>query len=181
MADTPTKTREHKLAEAQIPAQETAEMMVEVARRAMDQGQEAIRLTLRAITAAQTPVAEGSLAHGVRFSDNLAEIAQIYLQATERTAGDLESLALCYGQIGQAMQHWQTAAADLMQRLMKRAGDKPQSVFSCKSVTELAQWQHDMYAEMLGAFVSANHAMLQLTSQVAQNAMRPLERDRRPL
>ncbi len=85
MADTTARA-----AEGDIAGHKPADMMAEVARRAMDQGEEAVRLTLQAIAAAQAPVAERSLADCIRVSDSAAQIAKIYLQSADRTTADLE-------------------------------------------------------------------------------------------
>ncbi len=84
-------------------------------------------------------------------------------------------MLMSYGQIGQAVQDWQKTAIDLSQRFMTRFGNAPQSLSRCTSLTELAQWQRDIYSDVINEAVAANHAILQTLSKVTENALRALE------
>jgi hypothetical protein len=157
-----------------------AQTMADVARRAMDQGQEAMRLCLSAMTEPQVSFVETTYAQGRRAAASTTDVAGAYQQAMDRAAADIEGLIISYTRLVRGAQQWQQACLELAQRGFEKFGRKPQEALRCASPSEAARLQRDLYLDMVETMISSNMTMFQLLSQIAQDALCPLQDRSRP-
>lgn len=175
MADTATR---HRNQLASDTATETftsaAESMAEVARLAMDQGQDFIRLAVEAVTQSQGPIAQRSIAETMRLSDGAGRITELYFKFAEETIGRASALALSYGQIGQAWGQWPRVAADMADAALKRMADAPQELARCQTPSELVRWQTQTLKNAIENTIAAHLALWRFAGELAENAAKPL-------
>lgn len=163
-----TETETEKLASA-------AEVMAEVARLAMNQGQDFVRLAIEAVTQTQAPIAERSFAETIRLNDGFSRIANLYFEFADDTIGRLSALALSYGQVGQALGQWPRLAAEMTDNAMKRQADAPQELAHCHSPSEFVRWQTQTMRSTVENLIAAHLAMWRFAGEVAENAAKALK------
>jgi hypothetical protein len=156
-------------------AQHSAEVVGLLASRALEQGREGVRLGLRTVAEAQRPVAERGYAQGQQAIETAARVSEAYRQAAERTAEDVQALAVSWTHLVRGAQQWQHAYFDMAQRALQRLGGRPQALLRAGSPVEAAQIQRDLYVEAVGSAIVSGSALLQLAGQIAQDTARPLQ------
>jgi len=156
-------------------AQRSAEVVGLLASRAIEQGREGVRLGLRTVAEAQRPVAERGYEEGQQAIETAAGVSEAYRQAAERTAEDVQALAVSCTHFVRGAQQWQHAYFDMAQRALQRFGSRPQALLRAGSPVEAAQVQRDLYVEMVNSAVASGSTLLQLAGQVAQDTARPLQ------
>ena len=156
-------------------AQRSAEVVGLLASRALEQGREGVRQGFRTVAEAQRPVAERGYAQGQQAIETAARVSEAYRQAAERTAEDVQALAVSYTHLLRGAQQWQHACFDMAQRALQRFGSRPQALLRAGSPVEAAQIQRDLYVEMVNSAISSGSTLLQLAGQVAQDTARPLQ------
>ena len=156
-------------------AQHSAEVVGLLASRAIEQGREGVRMGLRTVAEAQRPVAERGYEEGQQAIETAARVSEAYRQAAERTAEDVQALAVSCTQFVRGAQQWQHAYFDMAQRALQRFGGRPQALLRAGSPVEAAQIQRDLYVEMVNSAIASGSTLLQLAGQVAQDTARPLQ------
>ena len=156
-------------------AQHSAEVVGLLASRAMDQGREGVRMGLRTVAEAQRPVAERGIAQGQQAIETAAGVSEAYRQAAERTAEDLQALAVSWTHFVRGAQQWQHAYFDMAQRAFQRLGSRPRELLRAGSPVEAARIQRDLYVEAVTSAVASGSTLLQLAGQIAQDTVRPLQ------
>jgi hypothetical protein len=161
------------------PARQAADTAADVTRRTADQGREAVMSGLRAMAGAQGPLAEASYSQGRQFLEASAGITKAYRETTESTAEDVQALVSSYAHFGLGLQQMQHAYFDLLHRSLERAtkrgARKPQDLLRSTSLLEFAEVQRDLYRDAVGLTFEASTTMLRLASQVARDALQPLD------
>jgi hypothetical protein len=156
-------------------AQHSAEVVGLLASRAIEQGREGVRLSLRTVAEAQRPVAERGYAQGQQAIETAARVSEAYRQAAERTAEDVQALAVSWTHFVRGAQQWQHAYFDMAQRAFQRFGSRPQALLRANSPVEAAQIQRDLYVEAVNSAITSGSTLLQLAGQIAQDIARPLQ------
>ena len=156
-------------------AQHSAEVVGLLASRAIEQGREGVRMGLRTVAEAQRPVAERGIAQGQQAIETAAGVSEAYRQAAERTAEDVQALAVSWTHFVRGAQQWQHAYFDMAQRALQRFGTRPQALLRVTSPVEAAQIQRDLYVETVNSAVASGSTLLQLAGQIAQDTARPLQ------
>ena len=156
-------------------AQHSAEVVGLLASRAIEQGREGMRLGLRTVAEAQRPVAERGIAQGQQAIETAAGVSEAYRQAAERTAEDVQALAVSWTHFVRGAQQWQHAYFDMAQRAFHRFGTRPRELLRANSPVEAAQIQRDLYVEMVNSAIASGSTLLQLAGQIAQDTVRPLQ------
>jgi hypothetical protein len=156
-------------------AQRSAEMVGLLASRAIEQGREGVRQGLRTVAEAQRPVAERGYEQGQQAIETAARVSEAYRQAAERTAEDVQALAVSYTHLLRGAQQWQHAYFDMAQRAFQRFGSRPQALLRANSPVEAAQIQRDLYVEAVNSAITSGSTLLQLAGQIAQDTARPLQ------
>jgi hypothetical protein len=162
-------------AQAGQAVQHSAEVVGLLASRAIEQGQEGVRLGLRTVAEAQRPVAERSYEQSQQAVEILAGVSEAYRQAAERTANDLQALAVSWTHFLRGMQQWQHAYFDMAQRALQRFGTRPRELLRAGSPVEAAQIQRDLYIESVNSTITSGSTLLQLAGQIIQETVRPLQ------
>jgi hypothetical protein len=70
------------------------------------------------------------------------------------------------------MQH---AWLELLDHSMERAMHRPQEFLRCRSLTELAEVQCDLYTDAINHALASSNQLLELASRTAQETSRPLQ------
>ena len=100
-------------------------------------------------------------------------------RSTASTAEDVQALLSSYAHLGLGLQQMQHAYFDLLHRSLERAtkrgARKPQDLFRSNSLLEFAEIQRDLYRDAVGLTFEASMTMLRFASQVARDALQPLE------
>jgi hypothetical protein len=149
-------------------AQHSAEVVGLLASRAIEQGREGVRQGFRT-------VAERGYAQGQQAIETAARVSEAYRQAAERTAEDVQALAVSYTHFLRGVQQWQHAYFDMAQRALQRFGTRPQELLRASSPVEAAQIQRDLYVEAVNGAITSSSTLLQLAGQIAQDTVRPLQ------
>jgi hypothetical protein len=175
MADTATQRRNRTETEtATETITSAAEGMAGVARLAMDQGQDFVRLAIEAMTQTQAPIAERGLAETMRLSDGVNQIANLYFKFAEEAVGRTTALALSYGEIGQALGQWPRLAAEMTDNAIKRLADAPQELARCQMPSDLVRWQTQTLQTAIENTIATQLAIWRFAGELAEKAAKPL-------
>lgn len=176
MADTVSRRRDQTENEAGTETlTAAAEGVAHAARLAMDQGQDFIRLAIEAVTQTQAPIAERSLAETMRLSDGFGRIADLYFQFAEDAMTRANTLALSYGQIGEALGQWPKLATEMADSAMKRLANVPQELAQCHTPSEFVRWQTETMRNAMENMIAAQLRMWRFAGELAENAAKPLK------
>jgi hypothetical protein len=176
MADTVSRRRDQNESEAGTETlTAAAEGMAHAAQLAMDQGQDFIRLAIEAVTQTQAPIAERSLAETMRLSDGFGRIADLYFQFAQDTVSRANTLALSYGQIGEALGQWSKLATEMADTTMKRLANVPQELAQCHTPSEFVRWQTETMRSAMENVIAAQLRMWRFAGELAENAAKPLK------
>jgi Phasin protein len=156
-------------------AARTTDAAVGIARRLTEQGREAMGMGLRAAAEANVPLTDAGYVEGRRLLDDTTRIANLYREASEDTAADVQALVASAAQLGRGLQRMQDAYLDVLQRALGRAKRQPHDLLRCRSAVEFAEVQRDLYVDGVTTALEMNAALLHLACQVAQDAAAPLE------
>jgi hypothetical protein len=149
----------------------TNEAAADATRRAADQGREATMSGLRAIAGLQDAGFEQSR----RVVEATARITDVYREASERAAGDVHALFDSWTSLGRGLQRWQQAYFDHLEQWVQSVAGKRQDLVRSNSPVALAEIQRDLYVDLVGKTLSASTTLLQVSGQIAQDAVRPLQ------
>ena len=110
-----------------------------------------------------------------RAADAVAQFTSAFHKATESTMDDVQALTMACTQFGTGMQEWQHACADLANISTEHTIRAQQILLGCRTPSELARAQQDLYRETVGFMVQASNKMLELSARIAQEAAKPLQ------
>lgn len=160
-------------------AAHTTDAAVDVAhdmtRRVADQSEEAVRLGLRAVAGAQAPLADVSYDQSRRLVEATARVTDVYHDAAQRTADDVQALIGAFSNLGRGLQRYQHAYLDLISRSMESVSRKRQDLFRVNSPIEFAEIQRDIYLDAVNSLLTGSTTLLQIVGQITQDAVRPLQ------
>src|SRR6185312_6253574 len=151
------------------------EFPTETVKRISQQSQEAAASGFRAIMGVQVPLADVGLEQGRRMIDATARVTDVYREAAERSADDVQALVSSMQTFGRGLQQWQHAFLDLMNQSAERISRKGGDFMSARSPVQVAEVQRDLYLDAVQGLFAANTTLLQLGVQIAQDTMRPLQ------
>lgn len=148
---------------------QVTQTMVEVARRAMDHADGVVRIRPDVFGP------ESGSAWIRPTADHTARMLGTYHAAIGSAAKDTEALLMAWLTLGRGAQRWQRTYLELMQRGFERFSRKPQALLGCTTFAQAANLQADMFLDLTKNLVESNTTLLQLASQIAQDASRPLQ------
>jgi Phasin protein len=157
-------------------ASHTTDAAVDITQRVADQGREVVWLGMRAAAGMNGRLAEVGYGTSHRALEQAARAMEIYGQATERTTERLQSLFSCWLTLGRGAQQLHHAWLNVLDRSVNEAVRKPQDLFRCKSLAEVADTQRDLYVGAIDRAFEASTALLQATERMARDAQTPLQR-----
>jgi Phasin protein len=152
----------------------TTDAALDVTQRAADQGREVLLKGVRAAANVQDRL-DG---RNKELLGSSAKVIEVYRQASESAAGDVQALVSCYLNVGRSMQEIQQKYLDLLSRNLERTAKRRQDLLNCKSPEEFAQVQRDIYAETVNQTIEAASTLLEVGSRAAQEALKPLQNRR---
>ena len=153
----------------------TADAAAETAQRLTDQGREATAAGLRALASAQGPLADAGFEQSRRALEITSRVTDVYRQAAERAADDVHALFDSWMSLGRGLQRWQQAYADALRQSLESVADKRQALLQSNSPVRFAEVQRDLYTEFMNHTVQASTRLLELTGQIVQDSLRPLQ------
>jgi hypothetical protein len=156
-------------------AARATDAIAEAARSTTEQGQQALDTGIRLMAGAHAPLVDAGYQQSRRVIESSAHITNAYREATERSAEDAQALIAAGSNIGRGLQHWQQACFDLLGQSMERGAQRRQALQQCNSVVEFAQFQRDVYLDMMDGWFTSSTTLLQLAGQIAHDAVRPLQ------
>lgn len=152
-----------------------AEVTRDMTRRVADQGQEAVRLGIRAVAGAHAPLADVSYDQSRHLVETTARVTDIYHDAAQRTADDVHALVGSFSSLGRGLQQYQQAYLGVISRSMENVARKRQDLFRVNSAVEFAEIQRDIYLDTMNSLLTGSTTLLQIMGQIAQDAVRPLQ------
>jgi hypothetical protein len=130
------------------------------------------------VLAGTRTAAEAAYAGSANALDTAARVLDIYRDAAERSAAQLEAMAaagLAFGTGVQRMQHAWLQAAN---RALTQAGRRPQDLLRYASMTDVAALQRDLYLGAVSAAFETSTTLFDLAGRTARDAMMPLQAQR---
>lgn len=152
-------------------AQRTGESM----RQAMESGRKVARIGATAFAGVQGPLADTSYEEGRRWLDHAAKASDLYRSVAERTAEDVEALAVSYSKLGRGVQNWQQTYFGLLNQALQNLHRKPQDLLRARTLSEFAEVQRDLYEDSVKFMLTASTTLLELGARIAQEAVQPLK------
>jgi phasin family protein len=93
-----------------------------------------------------------------------------------RTARDLSgAFASSYGVFADGIQQLQHGYWRIVQKSVDLAASAPAEMMKCRNLTELSELQRDIFQKYLDGVVDANRTLMDVSTRVAENAVRPLQ------
>jgi hypothetical protein len=153
----------------------TADAAMDITERVAEQGREVIWLGVRAAAGVNGRLAEVSYDRSHRVLGQAVKALEVYRQAGEGTAENLQALFASWISVGRGMQELQHAWLEMFDRATEHGVRKPQDMLRCKTVDEVAEVQRDLWFDAVSRALETSSTMLQIAGRVAQEAMRPLQ------
>jgi hypothetical protein len=132
-------------------------------------------LRVRAAAGLNGRMADAGYGRSHRVLGAAARALDIYREAGDSTAENVQALFSAYVTLGRGAQQMQHACFDLLDRAVVHATHKPQDLLRCKTLEEFAEVQRDLYLDAVNHALESSTTLLQLASQMTQQAMRPLQ------
>lgn len=153
----------------------TADAAVDITQRVAEQQRETLWLGVRAAAGVNSRLADTRYDDSHRAVASAARAMDIYREAAESTAENVQALITSAMHFGRGVQEMQQTWLHLLDQAAKRARRRPQDVLRAKSLEELAEVQRDIYIDTVNYALEASSSMLQLGGRVAQDTARPLQ------
>jgi phasin family protein len=99
----------------------------------------------------------------------------VYAAATERSAERVQAMVSSALVMGRGIQKLQRAWLEMLDRSMQSAAQRPRDLLRCKTLTEVAEVQRELYADTVNNVFESSGRLLDLASRAAQEAARPLQ------
>jgi len=166
MADAAAEQAKH----AARPFQAAAEAAAKTASAASN----GARIGLNATAEAGGRMADASYDQGRRLLASTAHAMDIYNGATERSAERVQALMYSALTLNRGLRKMQHAWLEILDHSMEHAVHRPQDLLRCKSLTEIAEVQCDLYMDAINHAFESSSRLLDLASRTAEEAVRPL-------
>ena len=153
----------------------TAQTAAETTGRAAEQAREATISGLRALAGVQGPLTDAGLEQSRRAFETSSRMTEVYRQAAERAAGDVQALLNSWMSLGRGLQQWQQAYFDALRRNIESVARRREDLTRSTSPIQFAEIQRDLYVDLVSNALKASTTLLQLSGQIAQEAVRPLQ------
>jgi hypothetical protein len=158
----------------------TAEVAVDITQRVAEQSREVIWNGMRAAAGVNGRLADVGYGTSHRFFEQATRVMDIYGQASERATEKLQSLFAASLSLTRGAQQMQQTWFNLLDRSVNEAVRKPQDLLRCKSLSELADTQRDLYIGAVDRAIESSAAMLQAAERTARDALSRLQNLPRP-
>jgi hypothetical protein len=133
------------------------------------------KIGLSATAEAGGRMADASYDQGRRLLASTAHAMDIYTDATERSAERVQALMSSALTLTRGVQKMQHAWLEILDHSMERAVHRPQDLLRCKSLTEIAEVQCDLYTDAINHAFESSSRLLEIAGRMADEAVRPLQ------
>jgi len=174
-ADMVSKATKDAIASAEARTGAAAEQASRPIQAATEAGEQVARIGSGAAAEAGGQFADASYDRGRRLLASTAHALDIYSDATERSAERVQALMSSALTLTRGLQKMQHAWLEILDNSMERAVHRPQDLLRCKSLTEIAEVQCDLYTDAINHAFESSSRLLELASQTAREAVRPLQ------
>jgi hypothetical protein len=107
--------------------------------------------------------------------DRTADAASRTTREATRTAHDLSgAFAKSYGVFADGIQQLQHGYWRIVQQSVDIAASAPAEILKCRNLSELSLLQREIFHKYLDGVVDANRTLMDVSTRVAENAVRPL-------
>ncbi|HEX5327599.1 MAG TPA: phasin family protein [Acetobacteraceae bacterium] len=152
-----------------------ADAAVDITERVAEQGREVIWLGVRAAAGVNGRLADVGYGRSHRVVGELARSLDIYRQAGETAADNVQALFASWTSLGRGMQEMQRAWLEMLDRATDHGTRKPQDLLRCKSMPEMAEIQRDLWLDSVNHAIETSSTLLRIAGRATQDAMRPLQ------
>lgn len=159
-------------------AAETAEAVTDVSSKVATQGREVMMQGVRTAADVSGRIADISFGRGHHLLASTAQAMDVYSDAAERSAGNVQALFTSYATLGRGIQQMQHAWLEMLDQTIENAAHKPQDLLRCRNIVELAEVQRDLYLDTIHHVFGASSRLLEMAGRTAQDAVRPLQASR---
>lgn len=154
---------------------ETANSATNSSMKVAASSRDAMLMGARTAAGVTGKVADISFDRGHHLLSSSAHAMEIYSGAAERSAERVQALMSSSLMLGRGIQRMQHAWLEMVDQSMERATHRPQDLLRCKTLVELAEVQRDLYTDTVNHAFEATSRLLEIASQVANDAVRPLQ------
>jgi hypothetical protein len=154
---------------------ETAHAAADLSSKAAEQGREVMMMGMRTAAGVGSRVADISFGRGHHLLASAAHAMDIYRDASERSAERVQALMSSYMTFGRGLQHLQHAWLEMLDQTMEHTTHKPQDLFRCQNMVEMAEVQRDLYIDAINHAFESTSRLLEIAGRTAQDAVRPLQ------
>lgn len=152
-----------------------AEVIRNLTQRAADQGQEAIKLGVQVVAGAQAPLVNVGIDQGHRLAEASSSITTLFNDAVRSSRGDMLAAFESFYDVMTGVQRYQQQCFNVAARSFRAISEKRQNASGLQSPLALAAMQRDFYVESCARLTEAWSDMLAVTTQIAEDGMRPLK------
>ncbi len=153
---------------------ETANAATNMSSKAAEQSRDVVMMGMRT-AAASSKVADINFGRSHHLMSSAAHAMDIYRDASERSAEQVQALFSSAMSMGRGLQTMQHAWLEMMDHSMETAAHKPQDLLRCKNLVELAEVQRDLYMDAVNRAFESTSRLLEMAGRTAQEAVRPLQ------
>ena len=157
----------------------TTDAAVEIGQRVAEQGQEVMMLGVRAAAGMNGRLAEAGYGRGHRMLGAAARALQVWQEASNTTAENVQALFSTYLTVGHGLQQMQHAYLEIAGSCRGPGDSQAAGPAAGKTLEEFAEVQRDLYLDAVNHALESSTTLLQIAAQTAQQAMRPLAGPRR--
>lgn len=155
-------------------AVEAGQRMTETVAQATDQSRDAMLMGARAVADIGGKVADIDFGRGHRMVSSAVHVMDIYRDAAERSAERVQALISSAMTVGRGLTSMQHAWFEMVDHSMESAAHKPGDLLRCKTMTELAEVQRDLYLDAINHAFESTTRLLEMAGRTAQDAVGPL-------
>jgi hypothetical protein len=153
---------------------ETANAAANLSTKAAEQSREVMMAGVRSAAGVGSRFADINFDRSRDLMSSAAQAMDICRDASERSAERVQALFSSALVMGRGIQNLQQVWLEMMDHRMEHAAHKPQDLFRCKNIVELAEVQRDLYLDAINHAFESTSRMLDLAGRTAQDAVRPL-------
>jgi hypothetical protein len=125
---------------------------------------------------AMNGAANGAAEVAGQIGGSMAEAAQIYTEAAQRTSDRLSDVIAAYSRITtDGAQRMQSAWADWLKRRLDTNRRASEELLRCRDFRDVAEVHRDLLQDGLTEWLSGSAEMLRISGEIAAAALRPIE------
>jgi hypothetical protein len=157
---------------------EAADTVTAISPEVVEPSCEAMMTAVRAAADVGSRVADISFGRGHLLLLSTTHMLDIFRNASEQSAGRVETLFSSWMALGRSFQQMQHASLGILDHAVKSAAHGPRDLLRCKSKVEVTEVQRDLYITEINQTFELSTRLSELVNHTAQDAARPLRNHR---